>query len=227
MEEQIVLSEAVHGGDLHEGHREEVLSNVKTMDRWIVVDGFMQLRGLEPKLPAIVGTGKPFFFFTHNPLASGLFQLAILLNMQRGGLANLNAYRYVMAMAHLYNALRCENLISSPWQDMEDFIALHGQEYVINKKPLGGLKTHWSCLHLAARGSMQAFAKDTQGVGNFRKRSKKGARLIQPSAIIASFQDRLCPIDGVQQDIVVEKFEAYLSRRAEKEGKKHATHDPL
>lgn len=188
-----------------------MFSNVHLIDRWVTTDKFLELQEhedrIEPKLT-------PFAFFSHNPLASGVLQLGILLNMQRGGIENVNAHRQVLAMAHLYNVLKCEERLFTPWQDMEDFLALHGHEFLIDNKPRGRLQAHLACLQMAMEKSINSVPLNKRHLINpsFRQQAHPG--VIQKSKIIGAFEGLLCPSETSAATVTIADIETILSQGA-------------
>jgi len=217
----------ISGKKLSEDEHEKLFYTVNLTNSWIKSDQFSQLRrskGLGDEL----GTGKPFAFYRRNPLASGLTQLAVLLDLQRVGIDHADSYGYVKTMAHLYNSMRCEKLLTTPWLDMEEFIAHHGKEYLITKAEPEELSAHLSRLCLAEGVPFEALAKDSRATGGSIVKGGKGnPRKIKSSKIMGALDDMLFPGKDLSAVITLNQIEAHLVERAERKGKQDAKQDLL
>lgn len=184
----------------------------QVIDAWIRRDIFLELRKEQPSL----GTGRPHFFFTHNPVVCGLFQFATLLSVQRDLILELNASKYGLSMAQLYNAALTERQFTTIWPDMEKFIEFNKGRLF----PAGLPKTLDQCIwnFLRVKGvSAVNFAKDRRSIKEFEQANNDGGQL-KTSEIMKSFEKLLCKIDNTE--INVDLIETLLHRMAHSESMK-------
>lgn len=181
--------------------------NVSVVDKWILSDQFIIAR---QKL--VLTQGRPFFFFLHNPVTCGLLQSALLLKLQKKGMANGNATQYMTSVAHLYNAVKNEGLLGELWPDMEELISLHGPDDIFLGQPPRNSAQYLSS-YLIVRGfSAQTFA--TRRLNKKVIKSTKGPRLLKSSELMNSFEKLLCQSDPSDSDITVEYIETLLHKIA-------------
>lgn len=146
--------------------------------------------------------------------------------MRRVGVDHADSYGYVRAMAHLYNALRCEELISVPWRDMEEFITLHGDEYHVKNDISEELTSNLSRLCLSEGLPIKALAKHPRKTSKLSTKSREPSH-IKPSKIIGTLDDMLCPPKNASTEITVDQVEATLVAMAKRETIKNVKGDPL
>ena len=183
-------------------------TKLRLVDTWISKDEFLQQRQEQPSL----GPGRPYFFFSHNPVACGLFQFALLLELQRGGMQDLNGSAYALSMAHLYNAAQTESRLTTNWPDMEKLIDFFGKEDLCIGRPPKTVD-HYLPQFLLAKGvSSQQFAKNRRDKGI--KHADDGPRRLKTSEFVENFEKLLGKTDNTQIDINVDLIETFLHRMA-------------
>ena len=179
------------------------------VDTWISKDEFLRLRHCQPDL----GSGRPYFFFSHNPVVCGLIQFALLLKMQRGGMSDLNDMAYALSMAHLYNAAQNEGHLTTNWPDMEKLIEFCGKTDLFIGAPPKNMEKYHSQYIMATGVSLQSFAKDRR-IEDGIIYSKHSLRLLTTSNIVENFEKLLCKTDKKNIDIDVDLIETFLHRMA-------------
>lgn len=75
------------------------------------------------------------FVYLNNPLLSGKLVLKLAVLQEEAGIDLANHHMSIMAVAHLYNALRKLQLTSIEWPEMERIIELHSQALFANDIP--------------------------------------------------------------------------------------------
>lgn len=185
-----------------------VHSRLGVVDTCISKDIMLELRQEQPSL----GTGRPYFFFSHNPVICGLFQFALLLNLQREAFSELNASGYGLSVAHLYNATRTENYLTTIWPDMEKMIELREGELFAGGTPKT-VDQYISNILRVNGVSIVNFAKDSRS--NWKKKATNGPRQLETPEIMESFKKLLCKTDDTPTDISMDLIEAMLHKMAQ------------
>ena len=157
----------------------------QVIDTWVCKDTILELRQKQPSL----GTGRPHFLFSHNPVLCGLFQFAALLSLQRVAILELNATGYGLSMAYLYTAALTGH-ITNIWPDMEKFIEYNEGRLF----PAGLPKTVDQCIwnFLRVKGvSAVSFGKDHRSNKAFKQANNNLGQL-ETSEMMKSFEKLLC-----------------------------------
>ena len=129
--------------------------NSARLKKWTTDDVLMQLRE-EHNL----GSTKPFFFMSHNPVLCGVMQCATLLKSQSECISITNALLYAACAAHLYNPAMNEGHLQHHWPDMEKLIDLYGRSDIFRGAPPKTISAYCNH-HLISRGcSVRNFANN-------------------------------------------------------------------
>ncbi len=208
VERQITLTQVIKKCKYTEEVKMVQLQRLHLVDTWINEDEFLRLRQNQPNL----GPGRPYFFFSHNPVVCGLFQFALLLQMQRGGMSDLNNTAYASTMAHLYNAAQTESHLTTNWPDMEKLIEFYGKKDLFIGGPPKTVNQYLSQFLMTKGISSRQFAKARRDEGIIY--SKHNPRLLKTSEIMENFEKLLCKTDKKEIDINVDLVETFLHRMA-------------
>lgn len=184
-----------------------VRKRLGVVDTCISKDIMLELRQDQPSL----GTGRPYFFFSHNPVICGLFQFALLLKSQREAIVDLNASGYGLSAAHLYNAAQTENQLTTIWPDMEKLIELREGELFAGGIPKT-FDQYISNILRVIGVSIVNFAKDSRS--NWKKKAANGPLQLKTPEFMESFEKLLCITDDTPTDISMDLIEAMLHRMA-------------
>ena len=182
-------------------------SRLRVVDACISKDVMLELRQEQPSL----GTGRPYFFFSHNPVICGLFQFALLLKLQRQSIIDLNASGYGLSVAHLYNAAQTDNHLTTIWPDMERMIELREGELFAGGTPKTVDQYILNILRVTGV-SIVNFAKDSRS--NWKKKATNGPHQLETPEIMESFEKLLCNPDDTPTEISMDLIEAMLHRMA-------------
>ena len=160
------------------------------------------------------GVGKPYLLLRQHPLMCGLQMLALELKIQQGSVAYANNHGYVMAAAHLYNAVQKQGYLQLSWPEMDRLINLYTPEAIfVGPVPMTPQDFYKRYL-LAEGASIEYFARNRR-VDKTKRilRSKKGPlRFGENSAFIRVVRNHLCKYEG-QVGTTLEEVENLLSNR--------------
>ncbi|KAF2108009.1 hypothetical protein BDV96DRAFT_653217 [Lophiotrema nucula] len=126
----------------------------------------------------------PDFLRKKNPILTGKLQLAVCLHQEEIGLAFANASGDLMAMAHIYNALKKVGILSGSWPLMDELIKLHIRD-IFRGEPPSTAQPIFNQFQLAAGLSAQSLAagKDPSRSHVKAKASQTGPRTLHSTPI--------------------------------------------
>lgn len=134
---------------------------------------------------------KSFLLLKHHPWYCGLLSYCIKASVQEISIAFVNAWGSVLYSAHLYNALRQENLLSNLWQDMDLALLMHRTQNMFIGDFPKTVDDYFKRFALAMGYSITMFAKSRRQTGVVE--SKLGPRkLDEVNPICRMFKSRYC-----------------------------------
>ena len=145
----------------------------------------------------LASPAEPFTFLKNHPLYCGLLSYSIRALAQEAGIAFANACGSVLHCAHLYSALRREELMTSVWSDMDLVLHMHPPEHIFIGEPPTAIDGYLKRLCLAAGFSANLLAKNKRQTRP--SASKAGARILRTkdiSPISEMFKSRYCEYEG-------------------------------
>lgn len=194
----------------------ELQWNDEFIKTWVTDDALMNMR-LKTKAGfdfSRHGVGKPYLLLKQHPLMCGLQMLALELKIHQGGLAYVNNHGYVMAAAHLYNAVQKQGYLQLSWLGMDKLIKLYTPQAIFVGPAPATPQDFYKRYLLAEGASIEYFARNRR-IDKTRRipRSKKGSlRFGESSAFIRVIRNHLCIYEG-QVGTTLEEVEALLSNR--------------
>ena len=75
------------------------------------------------------------FLFTQHPTYCGTISFEILSQGEITGIAHAIHHSYIFAMAHLYNALKENGMLTAKWQDLEDVMDIYQRDIFGQERP--------------------------------------------------------------------------------------------
>ena len=218
MDEYIKYSEVIRMKHFDPRMKIDIRMNSAHFKKWTSDDAFMQLREEHD-----LGSTKPFFFMSHNPVVCGLLQCATLLKSQSGGITIMNTSLYAACAAHLYNAAMNEGHLEHQWPDMEKLVDLYGRSDIFLGAPPKTISAYGNHHLIFAGGSVRNFAKDRR---KEFEHSDKGARLLKFPKIMETFDKSLCRTDATNTETSVDLMEKFLHQTAQRQvtQKKRSSH---
>ena len=209
MDEYIKYTEVIRKEHFDPKMKVDIRMDSARLKKWTTDDAFMQLRE-EHNL----GSTKPFFFMSHNPVVCGMMQCATLLRSQSEGISIMNALLYAACAAHLYNAAMNEGHLQHHWPDMEELIDLYGRSDIFLGAPPKTISAYCNH-HLISRGcSFKNFAKNKREEFEL---ACNGTRLLKVPKIMETFDEYLCQTDATNTEISVDLMEKFLHQIAQRQ----------
>jgi hypothetical protein len=170
---------------------EEIVDSIgSNIKEWLVDDNLgLAVWGLQPS-----GARQKFPLLSRHYILCGTFMFNINLRMQEIGIYISNAWVDTQCLAYLYNLLRQEfpgTQWSPNWPDMEQFIAIHGEEFLF----IGGRPTtvenSLKKLMMSQGISATTFVQDKKA--KKPTISRAGGRQLESTALMANmFRGRYC-----------------------------------
>lgn len=209
MNEYIKYTEVIRKEHFDPKLKADVLMDSARLKKWTTDDALMQLRE-EHNL----GSTKPFFFMSHNPVLCGVMQCATLLKSQSEGISITNGLLYAASAAHLYNAAMNEGHLQHHWPDMEKLIDLYGRSDIFIGAPPKTISAYCNH-HLISRGcSVRNFANNKR---EDYELSHKSNRLLKVPKIMETLDKLLCQTDATNTETSVDLMENFLHQIAQRQ----------
>ena len=180
---------------------------------WAINDFFKHFR----ESHRVLGSGRPFFFLSHNPVLCGSLHCVVLLKSQAEGMQMMNKSLYAVSAAHLYNAARNEGHLSGHWSDMEKLIDLHGPTGIFLGAPPKSISLYGKHHLIAIGASIKNFARDNTRLADY---STKNARLLKASKTMETFEKFLRHTDVENPQERVRLSEMFLRETAHQQVKR-------
>ena len=190
----------------NDDYREE---SVK-LHKWTPDDFIMQLRNGHPEL----GSGRPFFFMSHNLVLCGLLQCQVLLASQKRGISEMNDLRYAMTAAHLYNAAMKEGHLQNHWPDMDKLIGFFGDTDIFLGAPPETIIAYKTQHEIASGVSLTSYAPDKKKPVVLKKDDR---RLLKVPQITETLDEILAQRDATKTKMNVDLVEKFLHQTAHRQ----------
>ncbi|KAH7079740.1 hypothetical protein FB567DRAFT_607183 [Paraphoma chrysanthemicola] len=156
---------------------------------------------------------EPYYFFRQHPWQCGLWQYNIQIQNQVMDIGFVNACGSVMYCAHLYNAVRKENLLTTPWPDMDLALELRSPtDFFVSGVP-DNPKDYLTRFILAAGFSAANFSSEEPGRRKKDgRRSRRGRHMLKELApVLQTFKQRYCE-NHPRMDLRAEDVEHILTK---------------
>ncbi|KAF7502110.1 hypothetical protein GJ744_007108 [Endocarpon pusillum] len=191
-----------------------LLQILELITNWVKTDPVEAARRRLIKGPRLqLPPTEPFLLLKHHPIYCGLLSYSIKALTQEASIIFVNAWGSVLYSAHLYNALRQEKLISTPWQDMDLALLMHRIEDMFIGDFPKAIDDYFKRFSLAMGYSASMFAKNRRKAGVIA--SKAGPRgLNNISPISEMFKARYCGNDG-RTNLSLDDVYIILKKRAD------------
>ncbi|GAB7338260.1 hypothetical protein MBLNU457_4586t2 [Dothideomycetes sp. NU457] len=121
------------------------------------------------------------------PGLCGVWLFKIRLTIQRVGINFTNAWGSMSPCAHLYNAVRHEQLLESAWPGMERAMVLHKSDKIFIGEPPNAIEDYFKRFCLCRGFSATGLSRDSHGKKTGRMRwSQNGPRLLSDGSLALS-----------------------------------------
>ena len=118
---------------------------------------------------SLVPSKSPSFYYTHNPVYSGVESLKLSIDMEQVGVGISNGVCSVSAVSHLYNALRQKGMVKGHWVALDAVIDAHIGKLFMGSRPITASQMV-NRLYLCMKLPAAALAKTYRGEKpNFKK----------------------------------------------------------
>lgn len=181
----------------------------------------------QSKLDTGVPASPPFFWLKKNPVLSGLWLYNFRIMYQVDGVGYQGLWNPILSAGHLYNAAVQENLITTPWGDMETLISLH-KIFFIGKDRPSNIRDCLARIFLSTGTSVSLFARDTNMTRPRKHRNNNSPSALSTLASVTQmFQNRYSR-KTVTSALTMEDLKTIVSKakqRIEKSGDTERSED--
>jgi len=130
-----------------------------------------------------------FYYLRRNPILCGLMIFRFSLTLNEIGLGTANQWGAVIAVAHLYNALRHEMNDFPQWMDMEALMLIHTTQRIFWRDVPPSEARQYSLAYERATG-VSEFSSNGNGMRVPKKMEQRG--LAQASIVSWQYHNRFC-----------------------------------